>query len=195
MHKMTKRPAAAAMYYAVLPLLLVLAVSFFFQVSDCSRPSPEEPRTIPRPVPVLLRDDGDDDEPHVQRHHRDNADGIGSTSTTRPAGLEMEAGAVGKKAARADDGGGAAPSSATTAPARDVVDHRVGSGSSNLGGALMTAPAATTTMRPPVRLRSELPRQVLAAGAPPVVEGAADSTAKSSCHSSDVHIGCPPSRN
>jgi hypothetical protein len=170
--------------YGVLPLLVALVVPFLFQfqVSDCSRPpSPEEPWTIPRPV--FLRDD----KPHVQQHHRDDAGAIDSSSTTRPPapGLEMEARAVGKKAARADDDGGAA-TSATTAPARDVVDHQVGSGSTNLGGALMT--------RTTVRLRSELPRRVLA-GAPPVVEGAADSAAKSSCHSSDVHISCPPSRN
>ncbi|KAG0547897.1 hypothetical protein BDA96_01G119900 [Sorghum bicolor] len=172
-----KRPAAM---YALLPLLVVLAASsFLFQVSGCSRPPPEESRTIPRQV---LRRDG---EPHVQQHHRDNADGTG---TTRPAGLEMEAGTVEKGATRAEDGGGVAPSSAASAPARDMVGHhQVDSGSSDLGGAPMMM-----ATRPPVRLRSELPRRVLA-GAPPVVEGAADSAAKSSCHSSDVHINCPPS--
>ncbi|CAD6206402.1 unnamed protein product [Miscanthus lutarioriparius] len=177
MHKMMRRPAAM---YAVLPLLVVLAVSLLFQVSDCSRPSPEEPRTIPRPV---LRDD----EPHVQRHHRDNADGTG---TTRPAGLEMEGAVAVEKPIRAaadDSGAGPSATTTTTPPARDVVGRQVGSGSTNWGGAL-------TMMRPPVRLRSELPRRVLA-GVPPVVEGAADSEAKSSCHSSDVHVSCPPSRN
>jgi hypothetical protein len=178
MHKMMKRSASM---YGVLPLLVILAVSFLFQLSDCSRPSPEEPPTIPRPVLLC------DDEPHVQRHHRDNADGTG---TTRPAGLEMEGAAAVEKAIRAadDDSGAGSSATTTTVPARDMVGRQViGSGSTNWGGALMMT-------RPPVRLRSELPRRVLA-GVLPVVEGAPDSAAKSSCHSSDVHVSCPPSRN
>lgn len=48
---MTKGPAVA-MYTPLISLLLVLALSsHFFQVTDCSRPSPEEPfPSVPHPV-------------------------------------------------------------------------------------------------------------------------------------------------
>ncbi|OEL13288.1 hypothetical protein BAE44_0025690 [Dichanthelium oligosanthes] len=143
---MAKGPAVAV--HVAFPLLLALAVSFLFQVSDCSRSSPQEPATpavLPHPLP---RDE----------------------TGTRPPGAEVEGGAEGAAAARDE---------------QVFVGHPDGGvGSSGQGGALMAMPL-------PV-----LARRFLSSGAPPAQAGAADSAARSSCHSSDVHIGCdPPSHN
>ncbi|KAJ1293901.1 hypothetical protein BS78_01G104800 [Paspalum vaginatum] len=161
--------------YVCIPMLL--AVCFLFlKCCDCSRPSPEEPRTAAVPHPVVR----DDDEPRFQfQHHNDSADE--EITATRPGAVVEVQGAEGRMA-------GAAPSASATASDKKDDDQ---------GGVVdvmiwwWSKHQTTSLMRSSVLLRSRLlARRVLLAGAPPV-EGAA---AGSACHSSDVHIGCgsPP---
>ncbi|PUZ37329.1 hypothetical protein GQ55_9G110800 [Panicum hallii var. hallii] len=166
---MTTSPAVCA----VLPLLL--AACFLFPAADGSRPS------ISSPHPEELREpavayyaDLRDDEPHLHQHQ-----GVGETGTTRPAGVEVEGAAEGRAAAGEDDDGGAAPSG--TASARGG-DQGGGAGSRHWTAWSPTSPV-------PLRFRTKLARRVLA-GAPG--ERAADSVARPSCRSSNVHVGCPP---
>lgn len=159
---------------AMLPSILVVVLLFHFQVADSSRPLSTEERQRPlvdptAPAAVVHRA-----EPH---HHRAAA---AETGTGRVA-VETTTEDDGSRAStRAEEGGAAAvPLLATTTSARgkdEQADDGVGSRNGRAAAAVQ------------VLLRSRLARRFLAGE----VEGGADSAARPSCRSSDVHIGCTP---
>ncbi|OEL13291.1 hypothetical protein BAE44_0025693 [Dichanthelium oligosanthes] len=144
-------------------LPLILSVCFLlFQDSNCSTPLSPEERQVPTAPPPAHRDE--------PPYHPDAAE----TRTSRPVAVAVTEDDGGKT--RAGDDGAAPSSSATASSLRDK----------DQGGAVGSR-HRSALLRPPVLQRSKLARRFLAG----VVEGA-DSAAKASCHSSDVHISCTP---
>jgi len=154
----------------MLPSILVVILLFHFQVADSSRPlSTEEqrPRADPTAPAAVHRAES-------HHYHRDAAETVNGRVAVETT-TEDDDGS--RTTARAEEGGAAAALSATTttsARGKDGQDDGVGSRNGR--------PAAA------VLLRSRLARRFQAAG---VVEGA-DSAARPSCGSSDVHNGCTP---
>ncbi|CAL4944026.1 unnamed protein product [Urochloa decumbens] len=151
--------------HAMLPSILVAFL--LFQVSHCSRPLAPEERQ-PR-VPTAPPADA----------HRDAAD-TGKRRPVTVVAITLDDGGQRRTTTSADDDDGAAPPSMLTASSsRDK-----GQGGADVGSSgHRSAPLAG----PQVLQRSKLARRFLAG----VVEGA-DSAARASCHSSDVHISCTP---
>ncbi|RCV41206.1 hypothetical protein SETIT_9G116900v2 [Setaria italica] len=112
--------------------------------------------------------------------------------------------------ARREDQGGAAKLRSAPPPLRLKLARRAVAGAPPVEGAERRAVrahdgedqggavksrhlTASSSRSPPPPLRSaDLARRVLAGAPAPPGEGAVDSAARSSCHSSDVHVGCPP---
>ncbi|TKV91717.1 hypothetical protein SEVIR_9G115900v4 [Setaria viridis] len=157
---------ARPVFATMLPLILVPFL--LFQVRDCSARALLRPTEHQQPLAPAA-------------HHRDeppyHPDDDAAETGARPVAIAEDD--DGQSSARAD-GDGAAPwsSMATASSPRDKDQGVVGSrhGSTLLAG-------------PPVLQRSKLARRFLAVAG--VVEGA-DSAARASCHSSDVHNGCTP---
>ncbi|KAF8734328.1 hypothetical protein HU200_014553 [Digitaria exilis] len=159
-------------------LPLILVISFFLGVSNCSRPfSPEQHRPrAPTAPPAAHRD--------VEApHHLDAAKA--RTRPTTVAITEDDDDGKSRRWTRADGGVASPASMAIMASSRDKDGHGgvVGVGSSGHRSALLRLPAPVLR-----RGRSKLARRFLVAGA---VEGA-DSAARASCRSNNVHISCTP---
>ena len=156
---------------AIVPSILV--VLLLFQAADSSRPLSTEERQRPRADPTAPAAVVHRAEPH---HHRDAAETVNGHVAVETT-VEDDGS---KTATHAEEGGAAAAlSTMTTTSARGKQLQGDGVGSRNAG-----RPAAAVQ----VLLRSRLARRFLAAG---VVEGA-DSAARPSCGSGDVHNGCTP---
>ncbi|KAF8674403.1 hypothetical protein HU200_048235 [Digitaria exilis] len=161
-----------------LPLILVISF-LLLGVSNCSRPfSPEQHRPrAPTAPPAAHRD--------VEApHHLDAAEA--RTRPTTVAITEDDDDGQSRRWTRADGGAAAAPASMAMVFQRDKDGHGgvVGVGSSGHRSALLRLPAPVLR-----RGRSKFARRrFLLAG---TVEGA-DSAARASCRSNDVHISCTP---